>query len=479
MPSPETTILEQIDARQEAEVQARRRIDLHRIAGVCAVGLALAVTGGGGSESADAHESVAETLPSIERTAGFAKSEERKAERSVKRMILANKKPPVYNGSVDWETTDKKGVEFGYRTKRPIVAKVRRKDGKRVDRYFEVQQGIAKKSEITVSAIDPYARKVNQKSNTTDLLDGKISRYSVKFNKDYVPIIRQTVPGQKGKVRSVALGETTLRQDMEDVDSLSEGKRFTKQVETLKWLRRVENLQEYKTVMQGYLSQYNVKLNIAPEEVVQRPGSYTVEHLTEGDLPAAKRFGFVIIDELSKYPKGFLQQIGMRQMDLVGGVHDDGYKFGGVANINDSRVILSANNKSEGLVMHHETAHFMILNILHKYIDEQTWMSFNPPGFNYRLGRGLCRESDIACNQGLGKSTWPGFVSEYSELNIGEDQAETFALIMCNSFDGLKEIARKEPLLGQKVNYLISVMRQVFPFFNERYLDEVNPGQSC
>lgn len=475
MASPENAAFAQANVQQETESHSRKHLDFQRIAGTCAVGLALAVSSGAGSETADAHESAKEALPSIERVASYTKAEERKVERSLKKRLLQGKKPRIYQGTIEWEVTESDSEEIGYDMDLPIVEKVRQKNGKRTDRYFEVLSGYDSDKQIVVKAINPYARKVQTANNK---FDGTISRYAVKFNKNHTPIIRQASSTHKAKGRNVPIARSKLRTGRGNIESLSPGKRYAEQFETVRLLRGVENLQEFKSVMQDYLDQYKVQLNITPEEVIQKPGSYTVEYLKESDLPAAKKFAFAVVDEMSKFPKDFPTEIGMKQMDVVSSGRRSGEEgFTALANIQDQRVVFTMKSRND--TVQHEGTHFAAINALNMRDNDTAWQSFNPPGFRYTGYTSLCKGDDIVCGRGAKKSSWPGFASEYSEANADEDIAEVGALVMCNEYDDLKKIAEEDPILGNKITYFISRMGQRFPFFTDHYLKKINPTKSC
>lgn len=490
MPNHETTVFEEpevfdrsehLDTQpdvEQPEARPGRLVEfpnLRNLARAGMVGLGLAVGVGGAAESATAHSAVRDASPSGESAPSFSKAEERKAERSVKRMLIEGRKPPVYKGIVEWKNTDTNDTDSAYKTKLPIVTKVRQKDGKRTDRYFEVLPGGISKSEIIVRAISPDARKI---STANSQLDGKVSRYAVKFNKEYAPTITQRTSGKKAKARNMPIGETTISTGWGYEAYLSTGKRYAEQIETVRRLEGVKNLEEFKGVMQNYLDQYKIKLNIAPEEVIQKPGSYTIEYLKESELPAARKFGLAVVDEMAKYPKGFPTEIGIKQMDLVSSGKRTGENtFAALANVQDQRVVFTV--KSSNDTVQHETIHFAAINALNMRDNDTVWQSFNPPGFRYTGYTSLCEGDDIVCGRGVNKSSWPGFASKYSEANVDEDIAETGTLVMCDGYDNLKRIAKKDPILGNKIAYFISRMGQRFPFFTERYLSNINPTQSC
>ncbi len=482
MSSPETAAFEQSEHLNthpdvdQSEAQTRRPIDFPNLRNLARAGMAgvvLAAGAGGMTESATAQGAISEVSPSVERPVSYTKAAERKAERSLKRKLLEGKAPRIYGGKIEWEVADKKNEETGYKMELPIVEKVRDKNGKLSDRYFEVSPGFDRDSQIVVRALSPYARKVR----TTDgRLDGKVSRHAIAFNKNHTPVIRQTSSGHRARTPGTPIAQSKLRSNRGYVESLSSGKRYAEQIETVQRLRGVENLQEFRSVMQNYLDQYKVRLNITPEELASWSRDYTVEHLQEKDLPAVKRFGFNLVDENSKYPKGFLAEIGMRQIDLARNISYRKTVFGGVAKTDEYKTIYAV-DKSESYTVHHETAHF-ITNVLGMQNDTQTWTSFNIPGFQYNEGIDECENDNATCGA-LGKSSLLGFPTEYAKTRPEEDRAEVYRYITCSGYDELKADVRKDPILGKKITYFIDKMKQRFPFFNERYLEKINPIQTC
>lgn len=463
-----------------SEIQSSKPIDFNRIARAGLVGLTLAM--GVGTEAANAHEPIRGSSVSIGKSEKFAETEERKVERSLERRINEGKaKSPIYKGDIVWEDVDEGGREFRYQARIPVVAKVKQTDGKRAERYFEVTPSSDKNQKVDVNVISADARKITKVSSKNGL-NGKVARYAIKVTKEGIPFIQEPTSGKKPTVRKIPISDTWLRGEGL-VDRLSEGKRFVEQHETVDRLKDVKTPQEFTSVMQKYLDQYKIKLSLAPEEIAQRPTPYRVGYLRDSDLPVLKKFGFAFVDEWSKYPPGFISAIGVRNIDLANGIYKDGYKFAGMAHASEERIVLSlARNGKENIrreTIHHEVWHMAADNLFGEAGFDQGWVRLNPSGFVYDNGRGLCKESEGECKPTARELIPPGFVSEYGTNHPEEDGATVFQMMMCTAFEDLKEFATTDSVLYQKTQYLIGATGQRYPFFNERYLAEINPSKSC
>lgn len=437
-------------------------------------GLTLAMAPAMMAESAQAHpqpEGTQATSP----VTNFYRAEERKVEQSLKRKIIHGKAVPIYEGDVRWTEVDR-GIraEFTYKNSCPIVEKVKNKQGKKVSRYFEVTPGSTNKYQIHVDVIDPSASRTPGSSRKSK---GGISEYQVAIHENVTPVIQQ----KRGKTKCRKIG-ATHDVGTKFINVLSEGKRYVEQAETAKKLEEVKTVQEFAEAMQGYLNQYNLKLNVEKGDVAKVLQNYTNTHLRDADIGVLRKFGFAFINGFSKYPPELIARLGIKNVSVVNELMEDGYSPRAVADITNGGLVFSLHNiKKEYLedVIHHEVGHIITYDLFNWYKgDNGAWIALNPPGTQYTGGRGDCRIGDVVCQGELSKASSKGYITKYSTTSIQEDQAEIFAFMMCQDTSKTHYYSN-EPSIVQKIQFLKQSLAQKYTIFNDEYFAQINPKPNC
>lgn len=459
-----------------AHTSLRQRLVGVGLAGVVSVGIA--------APASEAHMPINNSYQAASNDVSkFDRKEEKKAELSLKRKIQQNKQLNVYDGSVKWSEYSEDGsLEMKYRTKYPIVQKIKQKNGKMATRYFDVMSGLEDKEQILVSVLPVNAEKEAPKNKRRN--SGKVGKYAVRLLRNKEPMVQKPSTLNKRKIQSYSLGSTDrIGSKMHDV--MPSGDRYVELMETTKSLREAKTVQDFSRVLQGFMDQYGVKVNILSEDVGQKIPGYFSGHLRDSDMGVIKNFTIMFVKEFSKYPPDFIASLGIKSVSIVNQLIQDGYSPRGLANVNDGSLVYSLNNIAEMQgainIVHHEVGHFAGYQLFNWYKDDnQVWHSLNPLGYQYKGGMGFCRLNDLVCQSTLGnQQPARGFITQYSETNIKEDHAELFALIMCSSLNDIKKITAADPILAQKIQYFKQLIGQSYTFFNDKYLAGINPATSC
>ena len=136
-------------------------------------------------------------------------------------------------------------------------------------------------------------------------------------------------------------------------------------------------------------------------------------------------------------------------------------KTAGVPNHNVKTLIIDIKSDERYFErsIHHELFH-MVDDSFELLFPSQEWSKFNTPKFKYAE----CSTCSNRTNLSLIKNS-NGFLTEYSMSTASEDMAEIFSFLMTDK-ENLFSMAPKDPILNNKINFLITEMKKIDNNFN-------------
>ena len=169
----------------------------------------------------------------------------------------------------------------------------------------------------------------------------------------------------------------------------------------------------------------------------------------------------IIKKNLDKYQKNFLENINLKYIVLCENLKVSNIKTAGVPNHNVKTLIIDINSDERYFErsIHHELFH-MVDDSFELLFPSQEWGKLNTPEFKYAE----CSTCSNRSNLSLIKNS-NGFLTEYSMSTASEDMAEIFSFLMTDK-ENLLSIALKDPILNNKINFLIAEIKKIDNNFN-------------
>ena len=169
----------------------------------------------------------------------------------------------------------------------------------------------------------------------------------------------------------------------------------------------------------------------------------------------------IIKKNLDKYQKNFLENINLKYIVLCENLEVSNIKTAGVPNHNVKTLIIDIKSDERYFErsIHHELFH-MVDDSFELLFPSQEWSKFNTPKFKYAE----CSTCSNRSNLSLIKNS-NGFLTEYSMSTASEDMAEIFSFLMTDK-ENLFSMAPKDPILNNKINFLITEMKKIDNNFN-------------
>jgi hypothetical protein len=171
-----------------------------------------------------------------------------------------------------------------------------------------------------------------------------------------------------------------------------------------------------------------------------------------------------LVSELGRYPRPFVQRMGLQQLVLVDGLRHKGQAVGAFAMGPAFALFADPETLADDGVLHHELFHFVDYRLHGMPANHSAWLALNPAGTRYRGGaRALLRQE----RTGSGKVTalrrdLPGFATEYAQADAAEDMAEVFQLLMTQRPE-LYQLTSADPVIAAKVTYVIQALDRIAP----------------
>ena len=217
------------------------------------------------------------------------------------------------------------------------------------------------------------------------------------------------------------------------------------------------------TCFQQVARRYGIEIRVRQQRWSStRPwGKATYDGLPARDLAACAP---VLLEELERYPSGFVAQCKLRQIILSGALLTGGDTLSAGISYPDERTIDlyvyadgPAVSERTGLgytelrsSLHHE--------LFHHFDDHQCglgdrlrWQATNAKSFKYGS-----RQKEASAGR------VPGFLSDYATKSLEEDRAEIFAALMV-SVRAVEQLATEDPIIQSKIELMKSTLHRAGP----------------
>jgi len=250
-------------------------------------------------------------------------------------------------------------------------------------------------------------------------------------------------------------------------------------------LAKAATISQAEEYLRSFFAKYQMTVaitNIQPSENARMWATWAP--IDENDLPALKAYGAALVDEWAKYPLEWVRVTRVSGIVLVNQLT--------VANATYGSTRRSAMPDHGGKVMfydigpwsdeyarhviHHEFNHLLTYNLTGDYApSDPTWLSLNPPGFQYGKGGASCYVPGNSCL--TGHHPIPGFVIGYATSAIEEDKAELYGYLMGTSYYLLlKDWIRTDSYLAAKVDNYKNFLCNLSVAMCGDYFDSINTG---
>lgn len=365
----------------------------------------------------------------------------------VELKIITNLNMPVFSYNYVAFTSKSSNVISSNNSYYPIVA--RDENGNEIMEIIEI---------INIDKIPPSFNVIESLSNdetslqlTVNAKDNYNNDLLYSFNNsmwssDNTVIIKDNVNSYSIRVKDIAGNINEIKYDINSIKT-----------------RKVYLQHENKKIINAIQKRYgfNIEYGYGSKQHMIG-GAYTVDIDNEEIVNTALK---VIEKELLKYPDNFFMKM----------VKNSGYKiilkadlFGSTGISVDDKsnyLFLRADSLTLSRTFHHETMHLITYYYNEVYGEDSKdnplndFSKFNPKGFKY----GKNHISNIRNVYGRDKKVTLDkacFVESYSKLNIKEDQATTFAIMMTKK--NKSEYYSKSPCISNKINHLSSALKQYY-----------------
>jgi hypothetical protein len=188
----------------------------------------------------------------------------------------------------------------------------------------------------------------------------------------------------------------------------------------------------------------------------------------------------LILSEMAKYPKGFFDKIGLGTVAIVRNLKLDNVSVGGVTDPGNHNLFIGSSsyrsNSDIKKTFHHELNHCtdFFIERNYRYDWDQWWVLYDG---------GYVNAFFAAHQEGKNGNAWsayrpdlPGFLNNYSTLNLDEDRSEMMAFYLTDNLNALFiQKAKKDELFYQKAVTLFTFYKEKLDFnLLDEFLLKVN-----
>jgi hypothetical protein len=261
------------------------------------------------------------------------------------------------------------------------------------------------------------------------------------------------------------------------------GKKYVN-TDDFKAILAASSVTQIQQLLQDFFNQYGLSVevqNISANEQFLNVSSVSYAPVTDSDVCYLRSTALTLIDEWAKYPKDWVRNSDLQSIILIKNMKRvfDGasYPVSATYDVFDSQMWYDIGYSGDYMreAIHHEFYHLLVYNYNHTSShDDSTWLSYNPPGFSYGKGGASCYVPGNDCLNG--EHPAPGFVTGYAASAIAEDQAETYAYLMTDTYyHHLKSWLPSDPLLASKVKLQEQFIDSGSDTMSGSYFDSINP----
>ena len=164
----------------------------------------------------------------------------------------------------------------------------------------------------------------------------------------------------------------------------------------------------------------------------------------------------IIKQNFDRYEKNFLEKINLRYVVLCENLKVSNIKTAGVPNHKVKTLIIDIKSDPRYFErsIHHELFH-MADDSYDNLFSYDEWEKFNISNFQYAECSTCSNRLDLSIIKDSN-----GFITEYSMSTASEDMAEIFSFMMID-MDNLLKISKEDSILNNKVNFIISEIREI------------------
>jgi hypothetical protein len=190
-------------------------------------------------------------------------------------------------------------------------------------------------------------------------------------------------------------------------------------------------------------------------------GRLTGARPEQAQIAAAAR---ALVDELSRYPRPFVKELGLQQLVLVSELRHKGEAVGAFAMGPAFALFANPQTLSGDAALHHELFHFVDYRLHGMPANHREWIALNPAGTRYRGGgRAVMRQTGAGSTRlNALRRDLPGFATEYAQADASEDMAEVFSLLMTQRPE-LYQLTTTDTVIAAKVTYVIQALDKIAP----------------
>jgi hypothetical protein len=164
----------------------------------------------------------------------------------------------------------------------------------------------------------------------------------------------------------------------------------------------------------------------------------------------AKATARIVVHELVRYPREFLDSIRLKRVIVCEGLKEDDRDIPSLPNYEHSLFLdVDAPEAFVRRLVHHETYHFADFADDGSLGRDPAWARVNDRWFVYGTGGRFMRDPGSATLA----TDLPGFLSRYATSALEEDKAETFAFAMTDAV-AVRDIAAHDPVVANKLDLL-------------------------
>jgi phage FluMu protein Com len=194
--------------------------------------------------------------------------------------------------------------------------------------------------------------------------------------------------------------------------------------------------------LQHFFNQYGLNLrlsNVSGDDDFLQLSSMSYAPVGDSDICNLRSTAMMLLDEWSKYPKDWVADSNLKTVvlikDMKRTLSSVTYPVSATYDLQNSQMWYDISYGGDYMreVIHHEYYHYLVYNYTRGSAhDDNAWLSYNLPNFQYGKGGPSCYDPSSNCL--TGDHPIPGFVTGYAASALAEDQAESYAYLMTGTY---------------------------------------------
>jgi hypothetical protein len=302
------------------------------------------------------------------------------------------------------------------------------------------------------------------------------------------------IPAEKVASAKAAVAKTAPQSGPENAQSAPKstdcstpapivGKRYAN-TDAFNALTSAGSVDQIEQQLQNFFNQYglNVEIkNVSANSQFLSTNSVSYDSVTDSDTCSLRNLAMLLVDEWSKYPADWVRSSNLQTIVLIKNMNrvfgGSSYPVSATYDVYDSQMWYDVAYTGDYMreAIHHEYYHLLVYHYSQTSShDDNAWLSDNPAGFAYGGGGASCYAPGNNCLSG--EHPAPSFVTGYSASAMAEDQAETYAYLMTDTYyHHLKNWLQSDPLLAAKIKSQQQFIAARSSTMDTGYFDSINP----